>query len=98
MSAWLWLPAGLLVGALNAASIAKTVGRLRPEEGRSSAKGLSLIASGFVLRLILSILVLVVALQQSATACLLAFAGMWLGRWTALLWVSAPANRRNVKA
>jgi hypothetical protein len=36
------------------------------------------------LRLALAALVLVVALRQSAAAGLLAFAGLWLGRWTVL--------------
>lgn len=90
MSGWLWLLGGLLVGALNVASIAGTVGKLCPEEGRSSSvaspmAALSLIAVGFVLRLSLSALTLLVALRQSATTGLLAFAGLWLGRWTVLL-------------
>ena len=103
MTTWLWLPAGLLVGLLNVVSIARTVGWLRPEEGGSPkvappVAALSLIASGFVLRLILSALVLVVALRQSALAGLLAFAGLWLGRWTVLFWVNASATLRKVKA
>lgn len=89
MNGWLWLLAGLLVGTLNAASIAGTVGRLRPE---GNVRALSAIVSGFMLRLILSILVLVVALRQSAAAGLLAFAGIWFGRWTVLLWANAKVT------
>lgn len=85
MSTWLWLLAGLLVGVLNVASIARTVGRLQPgEDGRA----LSSVASGFVLRMLIIILVLTVALRQSAAAGLLAFAGLWLGRWTVLLFAT----------
>jgi hypothetical protein len=89
VSDWLWLLAGLLVGILNVATIAGTVGRLG--QGRD-VRALSAVMSGFALRLALSILVLVVALRQSATAGLLAFAGIWLGRWTVLLWTNAKGK------
>lgn len=92
MTVWLWLLAGLVMATLNAASIAGTVGRLRPEAGCPPAPALFLIAGGFVVRLTLSALVLVVALQQSSAAGLLAFAGLWLGRWTVLLWTNAPVR------
>jgi hypothetical protein len=86
---WFWLLAGLLVGALNVASIARTVGKLRPE---GNVRALSAVVSGFMLRLILSVLVLVVSLRQSAVAGLLAFAGIWFGRWTVLLWANAKVT------
>lgn len=103
MTLWLWLLVGLLAGALNAASIAVTVGRLRPGEGQSSSvassvAALSLFTAGFFVRLLLAALVLSAALRQSAAAGLLAFAGMGLGRWTMLFWVNAPAPSRKVKA
>lgn len=85
MSIWLWLFAGLLVGVLNVVSIARTVGRLQPE---GDVRALSSMVSGFVLRMVLIILVLVAALRQSAAAGLLAFAGLWLGRWTVLLFAT----------
>ncbi|MFN2286284.1 MAG: hypothetical protein ACK2UQ_17845 [Anaerolineae bacterium] len=94
MSVWLWLLAGLLVGVLNVATIAGTVGRLG--QG-GELRALSTVMSGFVLRLALSIFVLVVALRQSAAAGLLAFAGIWLGRWTVLLWTHVPAGRCKVE-
>ena len=86
MNSWLWLLVGLSLGALNAASIARTVGKLRPE---ANVRALSAVASGFMLRLILSVLVLAVALRQSAAAGLLAIAGIWFGRWTVLFWTNA---------
>ncbi len=90
MNPWFWLPAGLIVAVLNVVSIAGTVGRLGPGgEGRA----LSSFVGGFTLRLALSVLVLVIALQQSAAAGLLAFAGLWLGRWTVLLFATkGPAD------
>jgi len=85
---WLWLLAGLVVAVLNVISIAGTVSRLHPGgEGRA----LSLFVSGFVLRIALSALVLMAALQHSAAAGLLAFAGLWLGRWTVLFLTKGPA-------
>jgi len=103
VNGWLWLLAGLLVGALNVASIARTVGRLQPKKGRLPAAApqlaaLSLMTSGFVLRLLVSVLVLIVALRQSAASGLLAFAGLWLGRWTVLFWVNVPGDRREIQA
>jgi F0F1-type ATP synthase assembly protein I len=94
VSDWLWLFAGLLVGALNVAAIAGTVSRL---QRNGNVRALSSVASGFALRLLLSMLVLVVALRQSAAAGLLAFAGIWLGRWTVLLWTHTPADRCKVR-
>lgn len=88
MNPWLWLLAGLVVAVLNVVSIAGTVSRLRPDgEGRT----LSLFVSGFVLRIALSLLVLMAALQHSVAAGLLAFAGLWLGRWTVLFLPKGPA-------
>lgn len=95
MSTWLWLLAGLLVGVLNVASIARTVGRLQPG---GDVRALSSMVSGFILRMVLIILVLVFALRQSAVAGLLAFAGLWLGRWPVLLWVNGSANHRKARA
>lgn len=89
MNVWLWLFAGLLVGVLNVASIAGTVGRLRPD---GDVRALSTVVSGFVLRLALWIVILVVALRQSAMAGLMAFAGIWLGRWPLLLWTNAKGK------
>jgi len=85
MNSWLWLPAGFMVAVLNVALVAGMVGKLHPGgEGRA----LSSFISGFALRLVLALLVLMMALQQSAAAGLLAFAGLWLGRWTVLLFLT----------
>ena len=99
MSVWLWLLAGLLVGVLNVATIAGTVGRLQHNDGgvHPPLAALFTIMGGFALRLALSIFVLVVALRQSAAAGLLAFAGIWLGRWTVLLWTHALTDRPKVR-
>ena len=87
---WLWLFAGLLVGALNVAAIAGSVGRLlRNGKVRPPVVTLSTMLSGFALRLLLSMLVLAIALRYSAAAGLFAFAGIWLGRWPVLFWVKA---------
>lgn len=82
MNPWLWLPVGFMVAALNVALLAGMVDRLRPG---AEWRALSSFISGFALRLVLSLLVLMVALRQSAAAGLLAFAGLWVGRWTVLL-------------
>jgi hypothetical protein len=95
VSDWLWLLAGFLVGMLNVAAIARTVGQLRPD---GNVRALFTVVGGFALRLLLSMFVLVVALRQSVVAGLLAFTGIWLGRWTALFWTNTSANRRRVKA
>ncbi len=89
MNPWLWLPAGFVVAVLNVALVAGTVSRLRPG---GEVRALSSFVSGFALRSALSALVLVAALQQSAAAGLLAFAGLWLGRWTVLFLTKGPAN------
>lgn len=94
MTPWLWLLVGLLVGALNVASIARTVGSLRPG---GDARAWASVISGFALRLALAVCVLVIALRQSAAAGLLAFAGLWLGRWTVLFRVNALSPSRNIK-
>ena len=98
MSDWLWLLAGLLVGGLNVALVAGTVSRLEHNGNvRPPKAALSTTLRGFALRLILSMLVLVVALQYSVAAGLFAFAGIWLGRWTVLLWTYTPPNHRKVE-
>jgi hypothetical protein len=86
VSLWLWLCAGLAVGVLNAASIAGTIGRMRPGGEKSPPPPFFLIASGFTLRLALAALVLIGGLRQSAAAGLLAFAGIWLARWLMVWW------------
>ena len=85
MNPWLWLPAGFVVAVVNVALIAGMVGKLRPG---GEWRVLSSFISGFALRLVLATLVLMAALRHSAAAGLLAFAGLWLGRWTALLFVT----------
>lgn len=98
MSDWLWLLAGFLLGLLNVALVAGTVSQLQHNGNVCPPKAaLSTTLRGFVLRLILSMLVLVVALQDSVAAGLFTFAGIWLGRWTVLLWTRAPASRRKVE-
>jgi len=93
VSDWLWLLAGLLVGGLNVALVAGTVSRLqRNGNVRPLLAALFTTLRGFVLRLLLSMLVLVVALWHSAAAGLFAFAGIWLGRWTVLLWANAKGK------
>ncbi len=92
MNGWLWLFIGALVGLLNVACIAGMVARLRPGWDVRAA---STLVSGFALRLILSALVLVVALRQSAAAGLFAFAGLWLARWAALFWTHAKCGVRS---
>lgn len=89
MNGWLWLFAGVLVGLLNVASIAGMVARLQPG---GDVRAVSALIGGFVLRLILSALVLVVALRHSAAAGLFAFAGLWLARWAALFWTNAKVE------
>lgn len=98
MSVWLWLLTGFLVGGLNVAAIARTVGRLE-HNGHVRPPLATLFATirGFALRLALSAFVLVVALRHSAAAGLFAFAGIWLGRWTVLLWTHALTDRSKVK-
>ena len=85
----IWLLAGLLVGLLNVVSIVRTVGQLQPG---GDIRALSAVLGGFIWRTGLSVLLLVFALQRSATAGLLAFAGLWLARWTALLWVTGKGR------
>ena len=98
MSDWPWLLAGLLVGAVNVALVAGTVSRLEHNGNvRPPKAALSTTLRGFALRLILSMLVLVVALQHSVAAGLFTFAGIWLGRWTVLLWTHVLMDRPKVR-
>ncbi len=78
-----WLLAGLLLGALNALSLAWTVGRLRPE---SAGAGLAMVWGGAALRWSLAVLLLSLALRQGILPGLGAFGGLWLARSLAVLW------------
>ncbi len=91
MNNWLWLLVGALAGSLNVAAIAGMVARLRPGSG---ARAVAALAGGFVVRLALSALVLIVALQQGAAAGLFTFAGMWLARWVVLFWTRSKGEIR----
>lgn len=93
MSVWLWLLAGFLVGVLNVATIAGTVGCLQHNgHVRSPFAALFTLLGGFALRLFLVMFVLVVALRHSAATGLFTFAGIWLGRWLVLLWTNAKGK------
>ena len=74
----LWLSAGLTIGILNGLTLRWTVSRLRPE---TALVGAPLVALGFLVRLVLSAALLVIALQRGITPGLSAFAGLWLARW-----------------
>jgi hypothetical protein len=79
-----WLLAGLLLGALNALSLAWTVGRLQPQGAVWPA--LALVWGGAVLRWSLAVLLLSLALRQGILPGLGAFGGLWLARSLAVLW------------
>jgi hypothetical protein len=79
----LWLLAGSAVGVLNGLTLLWTVARLRPEAALGALTG---VAMGALVRLALVAALLVAALQRGIVPGLLAFAGLWLSRWSVLCW------------
>lgn len=81
MNAIAWLLAGALVGIANVYSIARTVSRMRPD-GRLYA--VLVTVGGALMRFGLAVVVLSLALQQSALSGILAFVGLLVARWIAV--------------
>ena len=78
-----WLFAGGLVGLLSAVSLRWTVARLHPG---ASWRAVILTAGGALLRWCLAAGLLIAALQRGIAPTLLAFAGLWLTRWSTVWW------------
>ncbi len=78
-----WLFAGILLGLLNALTMAATV---RGLTSGAAANRLYWITGGMVARWAWTAALLVIALRQSAGAGLAAFAGLWIARWAAIAW------------
>lgn len=83
----IWLFTGVLSGLLNALAMAATVARLTPA---APVQSLRRITGGMALRWILTAALLAAALRHGAGAGLLAFAGLWLARWAAIVWWGSP--------
>ena len=80
-----WLLAGGATAFLSGLSIRWTVLRLRPE---SLSRAMAWVLGGAALRLGLAALLLVAAIRQGIVAGLLAFLGLWIGRWAAVWYLS----------
>ena len=80
-----WFIAGALVGLLNALAMSVAVRRLAPS---APARSLFELMGGTAVRWVCIAVLLAVALRQGSASGLLAFAGLWLARWTAIAWWS----------
>ena len=78
----LWFILGAAAAVLCGLSIGWTVGGLNLHGARPRA--IAVVAGGAVLRIAAAALVLAVALRQGIAEGLLAFGGLWLGRWAAV--------------
>jgi hypothetical protein len=76
--AFVWFIAGGAIAILSGLSIEWTIGRIRPG---SRGRALVWCVGGAIARWALAALVLIAALEQGGGGGLLAFVGMWLGRW-----------------
>jgi len=86
VSAALWLLTGGMTGVIHALSLWRAVARLHP--GVPAHAALSVL-SGMFLRWGLTAGLLVAALQRGPATCLLAFAGLWLGRFGLVCWLGS---------
>ncbi len=87
-----WLPIGIIVGILNDLTLRWTVGRLR--SGPLLTR-VPLVVAGFVFRMGSATALLILASQQGLALGLLAFAGLWLARWIAILVTLSPRQTWN---
>jgi hypothetical protein len=85
-----WFIAGALVGLLNALAMSVAVRRLAPSAPARSLFGL---AGGTAVRWACIAMLLAVALRQGSASGLLAFAGLWLARWAAIVWWSGSRGK-----
>ncbi|MGD2145975.1 MAG: hypothetical protein PVH41_04720 [Anaerolineae bacterium] len=90
----LWLLAGGIVGTANTLTRWWTVSRLR---SGMRVNPLSLAWGGFILRLALVTGLLSLGLSRGALPGLLAFAGLWLARWTTTIWLSTPRGKMGTR-
>lgn len=84
----LWLLLGVVTACLNGLARWWTVSRLRAEMGHNA---LWLTLSTLVVRLALVTALLIAALQQGIGSGLAAFVGLWLSRWSTVIWAQASA-------
>jgi hypothetical protein len=91
ISLWLWPFAGGFVGMVNALSRWKTVSCLSTE---MVTRSLVLVVGGMLLRLGLVAGLLTAGLKRGIIPGLLAFAGLWITRWTIVVWFSTREGRR----
>jgi hypothetical protein len=91
MTEALWFLGGCGLASLFGLSIGWTVGRLRTTDART--KTVAFIAGGAIVRLALAAFLLGSAVRQGVAEGLLAFGGLWFGRWVsvAVLWRSRRA-------
>lgn len=80
----LWLAAGALVGVLNAFNRWWTVARTHHDR---EDRAVSMVLGGMMVRLLVVAALLIAALRVGIVPGLLAFGGMWLARWGALIWI-----------
>ena len=90
----LWLLAGGIVGTANALTRWWTVSHLRTGMRLSPV---SLVWGGFFLRLALVTGLLSLGLSRGILPGLLAFAGLWLARWTTTIWFGALRDKAGTR-
>lgn len=89
----LWFLLGCAAAIAGGMSIGWTVGRLNCSDAPSRA--IAVVVGGAIVRVAVAALILGVALRQGIMEGLLAFAGLWLGRWGAVAILSrGHANLR----
>jgi hypothetical protein len=82
---WVWFLAGFAVGVGNGLSLWRVVRRLEPGRPRRSRMR---VASSRWLRWVGATVLLALALQAGIVPGLLAFAGLWIARWSLVIWWS----------
>lgn len=95
MTYTMWLLLGGAVGVLNGLSLWWMANRLRSEAALVSVP---LMMMGFLLRLVLAAVLLILASRRGIAPGLLAFVGLWLARWGVIWWIARSGGQLSVKA
>ena len=86
-----WFLAGGAVEVLNSAIRHGSVGRLGLQKrGRTIFR----LVIGFMLRLVLTALVLVLAFRHDPASGLAALIGYWIGRWVVIWWLQRRVSKQ----
>jgi len=86
---WIWPFAGGLVAIVNGLTRWTTISQLSSD---AVTRSLVLVLVGMFVRLGLVTGLLIVGLKRGIVAGLLAFAGLWIVRWTIVIWSNGQPN------